>query len=258
MSCVFDNKGLQPWALIKYGSRDKVITSIHSSHLYLLPFAVFWFISNVTQWDSSITDYNAPLWKKHHAHKCYHYPQCIALDAVVYMWYFSVQACVVCEERGRVNKPWMKLHSCIFCFKCIFPGVNYVNVQISLLLQAKNDIQSGPGLSHLPGVHNKTVSVWHFTRESLSHIRRESKAEKATFRWTESSFCNSNVTAIQSPLCLFFILRLVVQVVTKGSQYHWLTFVKYIWGSPECLLYIWNRLQSLTTVSQVALASAEK
>lgn len=207
MSCVFDNKGLQPWALIKYGSRDKVITSIHSSHLYLLPFAFFWFISNVTQWDSSITDYNAPLWKKHHAHKCYHYPQCIALGAVVYQWYFSVQACVVCEERGRVNKPWMKLHSCIFCFKCIFPGVNYVNVQISLLLQAENDIQSGPGLSHLPGVHNNTVSVWHFTRESLSHIRRESKAEKATFRWTESSFCHSNVTAIQSPLYLFFYFK---------------------------------------------------
>lgn len=69
----------------------------------------------------------------------------------------SVQACVPCED--RVNKPRTKLHLCIFRHKCIFPGVSNVNVQISLLMQVENDFQSGPGRSHLPGVHNNTVLV---------------------------------------------------------------------------------------------------
>lgn len=32
---VYDNQSLQPWALMKYSSRDEAITSIPSSHLYL-------------------------------------------------------------------------------------------------------------------------------------------------------------------------------------------------------------------------------
>lgn len=132
---VYDKQSLQVQSLMKYSSRDEAVTSIPSSHLYrsprLLSFAFFSSISNGTHWDSSIT-HSTPLWrkKKHHAHKCYHYPQYIAGDGAIYHRYLCAATSVCAlrapgpeDERGtvgvgeRVNEAGPKLFSCIFYSK---------------------------------------------------------------------------------------------------------------------------------------------